>query len=54
MANGNIPSREFKKIFRNKQIADARQIALNIRASKEKTGGYPKHFFQKDRIALIE
>jgi len=50
--NWNIPSREFKKIFKNKATADARQIALNIRASNEKVGGDPKHFFQKDCIVF--
>jgi hypothetical protein len=52
--NWNIPSSEFKKIFRNKQTADTRQMALNIRASSEKSGGYPRHFFQKVCIVLIQ
>lgn len=49
-----MPSREFKKMLRNKVTADARQMALNILASNGKTGGDPKHFFQKDSIILIK
>jgi hypothetical protein len=45
-----IPSRKLKKVLKNNATADTRQIALKMRASKEKQGGWPITFAQNDRI----
>ena len=45
-----MPSRKFKKIVKNTQTADVTQVALKIRASKEKPGGRPTTFAQNDCI----
>ena len=50
ITNWGIPSRKFKKIVKNTLTVDVMQVALKIRASKEKPGGSPTTFAQNDHI----